>query len=405
VNLNDSPEQAAFRGEVKAWIAAEVPPRLKGLRQGIVMGHDGLSDAELAPLDQALRRKGWHAPQIPKEYGGAGLDVARQVILREELTRAGVPLRDLAVFHHLVPVLIRYGTPEQRQKFIVPTLERKITWCQGSSEPGAGSDLASLTTRADRVEGGFRVTGQKIWTSLAHKADWIFMLVRTNPNAARKHEGISMLLVDMKSPGITVRPIITMDGFHHFNETFYDNVFVPERNAVVGEVDKGWQVMRYSLGNEKFLHNLTDPMRIGLALDNLKSDARTLPDGAGVVWDDPALRRTVAELEMQVDALKCSRWRALTKVAQGQKLGEETAFFKFFAAELWQRVVDLHQQVSGPLGITWNEAPFGRLAYEVARHATNIRAATIRGGTSEVARNGVAKRALELPNARGAQGE
>ena len=401
MNLNDTPEQAAFRAEVRDFIATQVPPQYKGLRQGIVMGPGFFPAKGDSPLDVALRSKGWHAPQVPTAYGGAGLDVARQVILREEMTRAGVPLRDLAVFHHLVPVLIRFGTPAQQEKFLIPTLERKILWCQGSSEPGAGSDLASLTTRADRVEGGFRVNGQKIWTSLAHDADWIFMLVRTNQQAKRKHEGISMLLVDMKSPGITVRPIMTMDDHHHFNETFFDNVFVPEENAVVGEIDKGWTVMRYSLGNEKFLHNLTDPMRLGNALDNLKREARDFADGAGgAVWDEQALKREVAGLEMELDCLRSARWRAFTKAQRGQEVGEETAFFKFFAAELWQRTVDLHQRLAGPAGIAWDDEPLGPNSAEIAHHAVNIRAATIRGGTSEVARNGVAKRALDLPSGR-----
>ncbi len=396
MNINDSSEQARFRAEVVEWIETRVPPDLKGLRQGIMQG-PGLTMEQLQPLEKALQSRGWQAPQWPKEHGGAGFDIAQWVIFKEEWEKAGLPDRHGIGLDMLGPILISYGSEQQKQRFLAPTLRGELIWAQGYSEPQAGSDLAALAMRCEETADGFILNGQKIWTSMAHKADWIFLLCRTDPHAERKQAGISFLLVDMKTPGITVNDIITIDGFHHFNETFFDDVIVPKEN-LVGELNKGWSVAKALLGHERFTHPTADPYRIGKALDNLKSTAREIPAGAGVVWDDARVRGKVAELEMEIDCMRYTRYRALTRVEKGEAPGPETMIFKMMGAELLQKIVDLHQEVEGPLGTIWEESPFDGESAETGRHSANIRGATIRGGTSEVQRNIIAKRVLALPD-------
>jgi hypothetical protein len=395
MNLNDTSEQAQFRAQVRDWIAREVPPHLKGLRQAIVQG-PGVDKEGLRRLSAALAMRGWQAPSWPKEHGGAGFDVMQQVIFYDECARAGLPDFHTTGIDMLGPILMKYGTPEQKRKFLGPTSRNEIIWAQGYSEPSAGSDLANLALKADVTPDGFVLNGQKIWTSKAHEADWLFVLARTDPKPSKKQEGISFILVDLKSPGIDIRPIRTMDGFTHFCETFLENVKVPREN-LVGELHKGWEVAKALLGHERFTHPTANPHLHHNAIENLKQTARAIETPEGVVWDDTILRRRVAQLEMDVDCLRYTRFRALTRLEAGQAPGPETMFFKQFGAELMQRIVETHSEIAGPFGIEWDDTPLGNGTGEIARHACNIRAATIRGGTSEVQRNIIAKRVLGLP--------
>ncbi|MCH7476847.1 MAG: acyl-CoA dehydrogenase family protein [SAR324 cluster bacterium] len=397
MNIKDTPEQARFRAEVREWIETTVPPHFKGLRQGIVQGAGALGPENLEGLEKALEAKGWLAPDWPKEHGGAGFDLSQSVILRDECVRAGIPEIRTIGLSMLGPILLKYGSAAQKERFLGPALRGEIVWAQGYSEPQAGSDLANLALRAEITEEGFILNGQKIWTSKAHLADWIFLLARTDPKPKRKQEGISFLLLEMKTPGITVRPIVTIDDHRHFCETFFENVFVPKEN-LVGELHKGWTVAKALLGHERFTHPTADPYIIARALDNLKACARETPAGSGVMWDDARLRQKVIALDMDIDCMAYTRFRALTRVQRGEAPGPETMIFKMFGAELMQRVVDLHQEVAGPLGVIWNDSPFPEETGETAKHDANIRAATIRGGTSEVQRNIIAKRVLELPD-------
>ncbi|MCH8881994.1 MAG: acyl-CoA dehydrogenase family protein [SAR324 cluster bacterium] len=396
MNLQETDGQAEFRQQVRRWIDEEVPPHLKGLRQGIVQG-PGLTQEELTPLTQALAKQGWLAPEMPKERGGGGFDFMQAVIFREECSRAGLPRRYVMGLEMLAPILLEYGTEAQKKRFLEPTIRGEIQWAQGYSEPGAGSDLASLAMRAEVTDDGFILNGQKIWTSGAHHANWIFCLVRTDPKPARKQQGISFLLADMKSPGITVRPIVTIEGFSHFCEVFFENVKVP-KDQLVGELDKGWKVAKALLGHERFGHPTADPFVMFRAIEDVKKAARGAPQGEGTVWDDPALRRRVAALEMDAADLQATRARYLTRIQEGEAPGPEAMIFKLFGAELMQRIVELHQEVVGPEGVSWGPEPFGTETGEVAVHAVNIRAATLRGGTSEVHRNIVAQRILGLPD-------
>ena len=395
MNINDTPEEAAFRTEVRQWIAEKIPASELGRKQGIVQG-PGVGDKTMTPVRQAMLEQGWRAPHWPRAHGGAGFNFGQMVIFKEEMTRAGISEDINNGMDMLAPILIAYGNAAQQERFLGPTLRGEIGWAQGYSEPQAGSDLASLALRCDMSDAGFVLNGQKIWTTKAHNSDWIFMLVRSDPSAKKKQDGISFLLVDLKSPGVTIRPIKTIDGFEHFCETFFDNVRVPREN-LVGELHKGWKLAKGLLGHERFSHPTSDPMIIGRALDNVKSAARELAAGEGVVWDDAVLRRRVAAFDMDVDCLRYTRYRALTKVLQGDEPGPETMLFKLFGAELMQRIVELHAEVIGPLGTVWEHAPFPEESGETAQHVANIRAATIRGGTSEVQRNIIAKNVLNLP--------
>ena len=402
MNLNDTPQQAQFRTLVRDWIAKDVPASLKGLKQAIVQG-PGISHEKLKPLEDALSKRGWTAPSWPKEYGGAGFDIGQMVIFYEECARVGMPDHHTSGLDMLGPILMKYGTTAQKERFLGPTARGEIIWAQGYSEPQAGSDLASLSLKAEITPEGFVLTGQKIWTSKAHEADWLFVLAKTDSKGKKKQDGISFLLVDLHSPGIDIRPIRTMDGFTHFCETFLENVKVPKEN-LVGELNKGWEVAKALLGHERFTHPTANPHLHLNAIENMKSDARRIEEGDGVVWDNPAVRRKVAALEMDVDCLKYTRYRALTKVEKGQPPGAEAQILKMFGAELMQRIVETHQQVAGPLGIDWDSTEMGNGPGEVARHGANIRAATIRGGTSEVQRNVLSKRVLNLPEAKGGAG-
>lgn len=397
MNINDTPEQATFRAEVKEWIDKSVPASLKGLRQGIVQG-PGLSPEELEPLEKALAEKGWLAPHWPKAHGGADFGLAEMVIFKEECDRAGVPDRHTTGLDMLGPILMRYGTDAQKEKFLGPTLSGEITWAQGYSEPQSGSDLASLALKCEVTEEGFVLNGQKIWTSKAHVCEWIFLLVRTDSSFEHRQEGISFLLCDLKNTaGITVRNIITIDDHHHFNEVFFDDVMVPKEN-LVGELNKGWTAAKALLGHERFMHPTSDPYKMAQAMDNLKARARKIPAGNGVVWDDERLRRKAVSIDMDIDCMRYTRLRALTKVQQGEAPGPETMIFKMFGAELMQKIVDMDQEVAGPLGVVWKDSPFEEEDGETAQHDANIRAGTIRGGTSEVQRNIIAKRVLGLPD-------
>ena len=402
MNLNDTREQAAFRAQVRDWIATEVPANLKRLKQAIVQG-PGISHEKLRPLEYALATRGWNAPGWPKEQGGAGFDLGQLVIFYEECANAGMPDHHSSGLDMLGPILMKYGTEEQKRKFLGPTGRGEILWAQGYSEPQAGSDLASLALKADIVPEGFVLNGQKIWTSKAHEADWLFVLARTEPKPKKKQDGISFLLLKLDTPGLDVRPIRTMDGFTHFCETFFENVKVPKEN-LVGQLHKGWEVAKALLGHERFTHPTANPHLHLNAIENLKADARRIEDGDGVVWDNPVLRRRVAALEMDVDCLKYTRYRALTKVERGEAPGPETQIFKLFGAELMQRIVEIHQQIAGPFGTQWDESEQGNGAGELARHGANIRAATIRGGTSEVQRGVISKRVLSLPEVKGGAG-
>jgi alkylation response protein AidB-like acyl-CoA dehydrogenase len=396
MNINDSADEAALRGEMREWIAHDVPAALKGRKQNLISG-EAPTREEWQPLLDALERKGWLAPAWPVECGGAGFDVGRMIVFNEEWIRAGLPMFRSDGLDKIGPTIIAAGSEAQKARFLEPTRKREIIWAQGYSEPDAGSDLASLSLRADKAEGGYRLNGQKIWTSNAHNADWMYVLARTDKNAQPRHAGISMMVFDAKDPGFTITPIVTIDGFHHFNQTFYDDVFVAD-DQVIGPVNDGWRVSNILLGHERFSHPASNPMYHEYALRELKQHAREAPWGGGAVWDDARVRRRVVELEMDLDCMRYLRYRAQTQIAKSGAPGPEASIFKFYGGDLMQRILDTHQDVAGPPGVSWEDAPFGKPMRDLARRVGRSRADTIAGGTKEIQRNIVAKRVLNLPS-------
>ena len=246
MDLNYSADELAFRDEVRAWLRANLPAELR--EKGERYAH--LSKDDLMRWHRILAKQGWVAPAWPKEWGGTGWNVVQRYIFEEELGYVGSPPLIPFGLTMCGPVLLRFGTEEQKKRFLPRIYNGDDFWCQGYSEPGSGSDLASLKTKAIREGDSYVVNGQKIWTTLGHYADWIFCLVRTDASAGKRQEGISFLLIDMKTPGITVRPLMLMDGAHEVNEVFFDDVKVPAQNLVFEE-GKGWTVAKYLLGHER----------------------------------------------------------------------------------------------------------------------------------------------------------
>ncbi|MFN8558024.1 MAG: acyl-CoA dehydrogenase family protein [Dehalococcoidia bacterium] len=401
MDWRDSPEQAAFRAEVQALIRSRLPARYRDeaaageLRERAWETDRKSADPEArrAALDwhAALAERRWVAPHWPKEYGGAGLTSMEQFILNQELARAGAPAVGGSGVGMLGPTLIVHGTEEQRRTYLPPILAAQATWAQGYSEPGAGSDLASLQTRAVRDGDEFVINGQKIWTSAAHTADGIYMLARTDPDAP-KHRGISFLLVDdIKTPGITVRPLVDMAGNHYFNEVFFDNVRIPA-TKIVGEVNRGWYVAMTLLDFER--SNIGGAVAARRTIQRLITYTRTSDSFARRPEAD-GIRRQIAQRYIETEVMFQYSFRIISMQSRGQIPNHEASAAKLFNSELTQRVAQTAMQCIGMAGNVADgrpESPF------VKSYLTAV-PATIRGGTSEVQRNVIAQRGLGLSRA------
>jgi alkylation response protein AidB-like acyl-CoA dehydrogenase len=394
----DSDEQARFRTEVRDLIEQRLPARYRemaahGGPSERVWEFDRKSDdpeCRKAASDwhQALNERGWVAPHWPKEYGGAGLSPMEQFVLNQELARAGAPGVGGSGVSLLGPTLILHGTAAQRAKYLPPILAGEVTWAQGYSEPGAGSDLASLQTRAERDGDDFILNGQKIWTSGAHAADSIFALVRTDPQAP-KHRGISFLLLeDIHAPGITVRPLIDMGGRHYFNEVFFDDVRVPARN-LVGELNRGWYVGMTLLDFER--SNIGGAVGARRTLTRLIEAMRSDPDLRARLADSP-IRHEIAQRYIETEVMYQFSLRIISMQNRGQLPNDEASMAKLYASELSQRLAQTSMQAVGMKGNLMGD---GEASF--AHHYVGMVPATIRGGTSEVQRNVIATRGLGLP--------
>jgi pimeloyl-CoA dehydrogenase len=375
--------QAAFRAEVRAFLRERLPPELRQrVRQGLRPSRE-----QVVQWQRALHERGWAAPHWPREFGGADLGQMERLILMDELQQAPAPLPLHFNVTMLGPVLLRFGTPQQKRDWL-PRLARLDVWfCQGFSEPGAGSDLASLRTSARRQGEHYVVNGQKIWTTYAHMADWIFCLVRTDAQAARRQEGISFLLVDLKTPGITIRPIRTIDGEHHLNEVFFDDVKVPVANRV-GDENKGWDVTKYLLGSER-----TGLAYVGTSRDRLDRAielARGTPDGAGRVIDDPAIQAEIAWIDAELRGLAITNLRLLLSPQAQRENPAFASVLKLKGVEIQQQIAALMLRIAGPAGLARSEDERGVPA---TRYLFS-RASSIYGGTSEVQKDVLAKTIL-----------
>jgi pimeloyl-CoA dehydrogenase len=389
MNLTLTPAEAAFRADVRAFIQRRLPATI---RERMRRGHAPRKE-DVVTWQRILHERGWAAPHWPVEYGGAGLDTTRRLILLDEIYSAPAPLPLGFNVNLLGTVMLKYGTEEQK-RFFLPKLANQDVWfCQGFSEPGAGSDLASLRTQARREGDHYVVDGQKIWTSSAHVADWIFALVRTS-RQERKQEGISFLLIDMRSPGVTVRPIISIDGEHHLNEVFFDEVRVPVAN-LVGEEDKGWECAKYLLASERAYI-----ASVGLCwerLDYARELAATLTQGGRRLIDDPQLSAELAALGAEVRAHELTNWRFLLDPDIARNKPGFASVLKLKGTELQQQITALIARIAGPEGLEHRDASGADALHPLAAAVPRYffyRACTIYGGSSEVQRDILAKTLL-----------
>lgn len=379
----DTPAEAEFRIEVRTWLEANLPLALRGRTARP-------PPAELMPWYHALSRKGWIAPHWPSEYGGMGATLNEQIIMTEELARIGAPHLPVQGLNHIGPIIMEFGTEAQKKKHLPPILEGSVIWAQGYSEPGAGSDLASLSTRATLQGDHFVVQGQKIWTTWGHHSDWMFALVRTDPKAEPRQAGISFLLIDLHSPGIRVRPITTIAGDDEFSEVFFDNVAVPAEN-LIGKLNDGWRIANALLGHERL--NTSNPQFSLMALERIKTMARA----TGVIAD-PAFQDRLAAASINVTALSAMFSHAVELTNSQHSLGPEASVIKIFGSELLQSLNELMLEAAG--GHAAAEQPivtnYGEV--DVATSFFQSRRVTIYGGSSEIQRNVLARRVLNLPS-------
>jgi hypothetical protein len=402
MDWNDTPEQAAFRADVVRLIEQRLPERYQRIAKELGGAEHRQWEFDRKSPDPvardaangwtaALAERGWVAPQWPKEYGGGGLSPMEQFILKQEIAHAAAPVVGGSGVSLLGPTLIVHGTDEQKQKYLPPILTGETAWAQGYSEPGAGSDLGSLQTRAVRDGDEWVINGQKIWTSAAHAADALFVLTRTDPEAP-KHRGISFLLVDdMHTPGISVRPLIDMGDQHYFNETFLEDVRIPVEN-LVGEENRGWYVAMTLLDYER--------SNIAGAVENRRQIERLIEsvneDHAGVkerVTSGP-LRHEIADRYIETEVMFQFSSRVISMQDRGLIPNYEASTSKLFNSEISQRVALSATRVFGLHANRWEE---DRVEGQFTRLYVGMVPATIRGGTSEIQRNVIATRGLGLP--------
>ncbi len=391
MDLDFTPEQQAFRADIRAWVAANLPADIAHKVHNALR----LSRDDLQRWARILGAKGWLGYGWPKEFGGPGWDAIERHLFEEECALAGAPR--IVPFGPVMvaPVIMAFGSPAQQQRFLPGIASGEVWWSQGYSEPGSGSDLASVKTRAVRDGDKFIVNGQKTWTTLGQYGEWIFCLVRTSTEG-KPQTGISFLLIDMKSPGVTVRPIVLMDGEPEVNEVFFDNVEVPAEN-LVGEENKGWTYAKYLLGHER--SNIADVNRAKRELERLKRIAKS--EG---VYDDLRFRDQIALLEVDIVALEMMVLRVLSAQAGGKKALDIAGLLKIKGSEIQQRYTELLMLAGGPFSLPfiWDAMEAGwqgdhvGAAYcaPLAANYFNYRKTTIYGGSNEVQRNIVAQTVL-----------
>lgn len=401
MDLRFTPDEVAFRDEVRAFMRTALPP---AIRSKMAEGRRLIKE-ELVNWQRILNAKGWAVPHWPTQWGGTGWSPVQIYLFRDEIQQAPAP-EPLPFGTNMVgPVIIAFGNEAQKKRFLPRIANLDDWWCQGFSEPGAGSDLASLKTSARRDGAHYIVNGQKTWTTLAQYADWIFCLVRTQP-AAKKQEGISFLLIDMKTPGIIARPIQTIDGGHEVNEVFFDEVKVPAEN-LIGEENKGWDYAKFLLGNER-----TGIARIGISkarIRRLRELAALEQAGGRPLLADERFRAKIAAVEVELKALEMTQLRvvAVERTRNGNKPDPASSILKIKGSEIQQTISELLLEVVGPYALPdqiphddrerWNEPAIGPdWAGALAPQYFNMRKTSIYGGSNEIQKNIIAKTILGL---------
>jgi len=400
MDLRFTPEETAFRDEVRAFMKEKLPA---SIRNKLIDG-DRLDRDDIVNWQRVLNARGWAVPNWSKEWGGTGWSAVEIYLFRDEMQQAPAPEPLPFGVNMLGPVLIAFGNEAQKKRFLPRIANLDDWWCQGFSEPGAGSDLASLKTSAKRVNGDYVVNGQKTWTTLAQYADWIFCLVRTDPAAAKRQEGISFLLIDMKSPGITVRPIQTIDGGREVNEVFFDDVKVPAEN-LVGQENRGWDYAKFLLGNER-----TGIARVGASkarIRRLKELAALEQAGGKPLIEDERFRAKITGVEVELKALEMTELRVVAARTKSNRPDPASSILKIKGSEIQQTITELLLEVVGPYALPdqtshdeserWNEPPVGPdWGAPLAAQYFNNRKTTIYGGSNEIQKNIIAKAILGL---------
>ena len=393
MDLNYSQEETKFREEVHHWLKINLP---EDIRQKVI-GYQELTKEDYQCWHKILAAKGWSVPHWPVEWGGTGWDMTQRYIYDEEFALAGAPRLPPFGPAMCAPVLLKFGTAVQKEQFLPRIRAGDDFWVQGYSEPGAGSDLAAVKTRAERVGDHYVINGQKIWTTLGQYGDWIFCLVRTDSQAEKRQEGISFILMDMKTPGITVRPLILMDGGHEVNEIFFDNVKVPVQNLVFEE-NKGWTVAKYLLGHERMGSGSVGASRRELA--TLRALAKREHKNGKPLIEDARFKDKISRVEIELAALEITSMRFLDQMRRtGQAPGADVSMLKIRGTEVQQMITELAMQAAGP-----NAQPFKAVAHgsidlftsRLAPRYFNYRKASIYAGSNEIQRNIIAKMTLGL---------
>lgn len=398
MNLNLTPEDLAFRQQVLSFLDLSLPPDIQHkVLNGLILERD-----DYVRWQRILHAQGWGGAAWSPEFGGTGWSTVQQYIFEEECAAAGAPRAISFGLKMVAPVIMAFGSPAQQQRFLPHILAAEEWWCQGYSEPGSGSDLASVKTSALRDGDHYIVNGQKTWTTLGQYADWIFCLVRTDP-AAKPQRGISFLLIDMKTPGVTVRPIITMDGAHEVNEVWLENVRVPLKN-LVGEENQGWTYAKFLLGHER-----TNIAGIGIAkreLARLKRIASLEIKNGKPLIKDPMFSARIAQVEIDLTALEITNLRVLSAEAEKRAPGPEASILKIKGSEIQQAITELLTQAVGPYALPLRRAamaagyqgdavgPF--YAASLAANYLNMRKLSIYGGSNEIQKNIISQMILGL---------
>jgi len=387
--------QQGFRQDVRAWLATNLPEDLRGRGFASSRGEPE-KVVRLREWQRTLHKAGFVGMDWPAEYGGRGASLVEQVIFYEEMSRAQAPQPlNRSGLSMLGPTLMKHGTPAQRARHLDRILTAEEIWCQGFSEPNAGSDLANLQTRAVLDGDHYVINGQKVWTSMGHVADWGFFLVRTDP-AAPKHKGLTFILVDMKSPGLTLRPLRQITGEAEFNETFLDNVRVPAAN-VVGKVNEGWAVALTTLAYERDVLTFIRHISLRTALHRLLEVARRTPRGGRPAAHDPVVRQKIAELLIGERCLQLHGYRSLTRILHGGAPGPEGSTSKLFWSQLDQDLAEVATHVIGPYSQIKAGHPLAPDEGQWEFYCLLARGSGIRAGTTEILRNILGERVLGLP--------
>jgi alkylation response protein AidB-like acyl-CoA dehydrogenase len=393
MDLNYSQEETKFREEVHHWLKLNLP---EDIRQKVV-GYQELTKEDYQRWHKILAAKGWSVPHWPVEWGGTGWDMTQRYIYDEEFALAGAPRLPPFGPAMCAPVLLKFGTSAQKEQYLPRIREGDDFWVQGYSEPGAGSDLAAVKTRAERVGDHYVINGQKIWTTMGQHGDWIFCLVRTDPLAEKRQEGISFILMNMETPGITVRPLILMDGGHEVNEIFFDNVKVPVQNLVYEE-NKGWTVAKYLLGHERMGSGSVGASRRELAALRALAQ-RELKNGKPLI-EDLRFKDKISRVEIELDALEITSMRFLDQMRRtGQAPGADVSMLKIRGTEIQQMITELAMQAAGPHAQPFKSVSHGSIDSFTSRLAPryfNFRKASIYAGSNEIQRNIIAKMSLGL---------